>query len=246
VSLSNTTILVIPCYNEAARLEVNVFQEFLETHPEVRYLFVNDGSTDDTGRVLDGLSDRSEYVQVLHLETNSGKAEAVRRGMIECFRTDCEYAGYWDADLSTPLDELPGFSSVLDENGDVDIVTGARIKMIGRQVERSPFRHYAGRAFATAVSMLFGFEMYDTQCGAKLFRAKPEIARLFDIPFHTRWVFDVELLVRFSQNHEVQQKLIELPLRQWRDVMGSKMRPLDFLRAPLELLRIHNAYTRRP
>ena len=117
--------------------------------------------------------------------------------------------------------------------------------MIGRHVERNPFRHYSGRAFATAVSMLFGIDMYDTQCGAKLFRVLPEIADLFATPFCTRWVFDVELFVRYSMDEDIHQKLLEFPLSQWRHVQGSKMRPLDFLRAPIELLRIHNTYAGR-
>jgi len=215
---------------------------FLEAHPSVRYLFVNDGSTDDTARVINDLCDRSERADALHLETNCGKAEAVRLGMLDCCKKGYDYAGYWDADLSTPLDELPRFRSILDKRKDIHIVTGARIKMFGRQIERNSLRHYAGRAFATTVSLLFGIEMYDTQCGAKLFRVGPEVARLFAEPFHTRWVFDVELLVRYSRTGEVRNKLVELPLMQWRDVGGSKMRLGDFLQAPLELLRIHFAY----
>ncbi|MEE2753922.1 MAG: glycosyltransferase [Candidatus Latescibacterota bacterium] len=242
MSQTNSIILVVPCYNEAARLDVHAFLDFLDVFPGINYLFVNDGSTDDTGLVIDDLSTRRGCVHTLHLETNSGKAEAVRQGMIGCCRGEYSYAGYWDADLSTPLQELPSFWSLLDTNEEINIVTGARIKMVGRRIERNPFRHYFGRVFATAVSVLFGIQMYDTQCGAKLFRVQPEIAALFDEPFHTRWVFDVELFVRYSLEVDIHQKLIELPLSEWRDVQGSKMRPLDFLRAPIELLRIHNAY----
>lgn len=244
MSLGPPTLLVIPCYNEASRLDAQTFLDFLETHDDVGFLFVNDGSSDDTAGVINRLKSRSERIRTLHLDTNSGKAEAVRQGMLRCAQTDCEYAGYWDADLSTPLSELTGFRAEMDASKQVDIVAGARIKMVGRQIERSPYRHYSGRAFATAVSLLFGIEMYDTQCGAKLFRLGPETKQLFATPFHTRWTFDVELFVRFTQceGKSIDKNLVEVPLSEWRDVAGSKMRPFDFIRAPLELLRIHYAY----
>lgn len=246
MSTGGFTVLVVPCYNEATRLDRAAFTAFLQEQPDVRCLFVNDGSTDDTARVLDDLAATSDRMDALHLEHNSGKAEAVRQGMLWAFQTSCQYAGYWDADLSTPLDELPAFCSLLATQSDIDIVTGARIKLIGRQVERNPFRHYSGRAFATTVSVMFGIEMYDTQCGAKLFRVRPEVTDLFAEPFHTRWVFDVELFVRYNRSRDIKQHLVEQPLTRWKDVSGSKMRPFDFLRAPLELLRIHFAYFGSP
>lgn len=242
MSTGSSTVLVVPCYNEATRLDRAAFESFLQQQPDVRCLFVNDGSTDDTALVLDDLAGTSDRIDALHLARNSGKAEAVRQGMQRAFQTACDYAGYWDADLSTPLDELPRFCSLLDTHANIDIVTGARIKLIGRQVERNPFRHYTGRAFATAVSLMFGIEMYDTQCGAKLFRKRPEVTSLFSEPFKTRWIFDVELFVRYNRVRSLQQHLIEQPLMCWHDVSGSKMRPFDFLQAPLELLRIHFAY----
>ncbi len=244
MNLGRSTILIIPCYNEASRLEGQTFLDFLDLHEDVWFLFVNDGSSDDTAYLIDGLKDQSERIETLHLDTNSGKAEAVRQGMLWCAKAGFGYAGYWDADLSTPLSELPVFRAEMEASRQVDIVAGARIKMVGRRIERSPFRHYSGRAFATAVSLMFGIEMYDTQCGAKLFRLGPETKHIFSDPFHTRWLFDVELFVRFGRckGKSLEGNLIEIPLSQWRDVAGSKMRPLDFIRAPLDLLRIHFAY----
>ena len=244
MSLGRSTILVVPCYNEATRLDGRVIRSFVERHDDVSFLLVNDGSSDNTGRVIDNLAANSDRIHSLHLETNSGKAEAVRRGMLWCATQDYTAAGYWDADLSTPLDELPAFCTILNTSPQTDIITAARIKMVGRRIERNPFRHYTGRAFATTVSMIFGIEMYDTQCGAKLFRNGPHLASLFTDLFKTRWIFDVELLVRFSriQGKSIDANLVELPLSEWRDVAGSKMRPFDFLRAPLELMRIHFAY----
>ncbi len=237
-----STALVIPCYNEANRLNASVFLNFLSKNPGVHYLFVNDGSTDDTQRVLDELCATSERAEVLHLDSNSGKAEAVRQGMKKCFEQSFEYVAYWDADLSTPLEELPRFLSLMDEKPQINIVTGARVKLIGREVERKASRHYFGRMFATAVSVLLGIDLYDTQCGAKLFRVMPVVSKVFDEPFHTRWIFDVEIFARYKQERDLWAELIELPLLQWRDVDGSKVRIQDFFKAPLELFRIRRMY----
>ena len=243
MSLGISTILVVPCYNEKQRLDGSAFLDWVGNHDDLSILFVNDGSTDDTAGVIDALAEKSDRIHTLNLDPNGGKAEAVRRGMLWCGERDYQVSGYWDADLSTPLAELPALLDSLIRHNHIDVVTGARIKLVGRQIIRNPFRHYSGRAFATAVSILFGIEMYDTQCGAKLFRNTPDVVEAFKTPFHTKWVFDVELLVRLSlAGRPIPDRLAEVPLQEWKDVAGTKMKPTDFTKAPLELLRIHLAY----
>ena len=111
-------------------------------------------------------------------------------------------------------------------------------------------RHYLGRVFATAASAALRLPVYDTQCGAKMFRATPETRRLFETPFCTNWIFDVELLARFIRLRkgaglEPPEKCVyELPLHAWRDVAGSKVRPRDFLKSFFELLRVYWTYLR--
>ena len=107
-------IIVVPCYNEAKRLNVAAFHEFAAQGHRQTFLFVNDCSTDDTHDVLKTLrrSDRRRFA-MLDLPRNSGKAEAVRQGMLKALTQNPAFVGYWDADLATPLDAIPQFVDVL-------------------------------------------------------------------------------------------------------------------------------------
>ncbi|MCS5637551.1 MAG: glycosyltransferase [Myxococcota bacterium] len=246
------TILVIPCFNEAARLRVDTFSEYLQRDSETDLLFVDDGSRDGTGKILESLAAESGgRIAVISLPSNLGKAEAVRAGMNQAFGRGADYAGYFDADLATPLEELSRLRAVLEEKKTVEMVFGSRVQLLGRAIQRRPLRHYLGRVFATVVSETLDLAVYDTQCGAKLFRAGPEIRRLFEDPFVSNWVFDVELIARWREGERkrgllpAEQVIYELPLDEWVDVAGSKVRPSDFRRALLEIWRIRRRYLGR-
>jgi glycosyltransferase involved in cell wall biosynthesis len=246
------TVIVVPCYDEGERLEIGEFEAFSERDPSLHFVFVNDGSTDDTLSVLHALEKSApSAVTVIDQQPNQGKAEAVRRGMLEAFDLGAEFVGYWDADLATPLAEIPRFIRVFEEHSERELVIGSRVKLLGRDIRRSTLRHYLGRIAATVASLTLRLDVYDTQCGAKLFRASPAMRRLFEQPFCTGWVFDVELIARMSQQRATAGRtgpdtaIYELPLRQWHDISGSKVRPLDFLRAFVEIARIYRRYMRR-
>lgn len=239
------TVLVVPCYNEAERLPIESFERFASSHPEVQLLFVDDGSTDRTAELLSDLETRAgERVSVLGLTRNQGKAEAVRRGMLAALRGRPRFAGYWDADLATPLEELEGFIGVLTGQPDLEMVFGSRVMLLGHAVKRRLLRHYLGRVFATAASITLGLAIYDTQCGAKLFRVSDDTASLFEEPFLTGWIFDVEIIARLIRERrgtarpQAQDVIYEQPLGTWQDIAGSKVRARDLPRALLELIRI--------
>jgi len=246
---SRDTFVVVPCYNEESRLPGEALLDFAGRHDFVRFLLVDDGSLDRTGELIDALRDRSPgAIESLHLERNSGKAEAVRRGVVSAIDAGARFVGYWDADMSTPLDEVPRFRRILEEKPTLELVLGARVLMLGRDIQRSALRHYLGRCFATCASLTLGLAVYDTQCGAKLFRVTEHTAGLFGEPFLSRWLFDVELLARLTQAYQraglgpVEDVLAEAPLHAWRDVQGSKIKASYWVKAPLELLRIWRRY----
>jgi dolichyl-phosphate beta-glucosyltransferase len=251
VDARSRAIVVVPCYNEAKRLDRHALREFAREHPDPRFLFVNDGSTDGTREVLDELQREAPgRFLVSHLSRNAGKAEAVRQGLLRAFAEGAEYVGYWDADLATPLREILTFCSILDFRPEIDMVIGARVRLLGRAVGRNPLRHCLGRVFASAASLTLGLGIYDTQCGAKLFRASPELMSLFQAPFRTRWIFDVEILARLmaarrgTDRPRIDETIYEFPLHQWHDVAGSKVKPLDMVKAFFGLAAIRWRYGR--
>jgi glycosyltransferase involved in cell wall biosynthesis len=235
-------ILVVPCYNEARRLRPEAFRT-LAAAPEVGLQLVDDGSTDGTPPLLAGLAATLEgRAEVLRLPRNAGKAEAVRRGLQRALARGAGVVGYVDADLSTPVEEVLRLVEAI-ETDPVQVVMGARVARLGAHIERSAVRHYLGRIFATVASLVIGLPVYDTQCGAKVFRASPSLHAALARPFRSPWAFDVELIHRLLVGGPAAPALapddfLEIPLRRWTDVRGSKIRPGAMVRAGLSLLAL--------
>jgi dolichyl-phosphate beta-glucosyltransferase len=233
--------IVVPCFNEARRLDAEAFVEFARVHPDIALLFVDDGSSDTTAARLKDLEARTPVIATLILPKHAGKAAAVRHGLLAAAEQGAEFVGFWDADLSTPLSAISEFVEMLSADPQLDIVIGARVKLLGRDVHRRLLRHYAGRIFATAASLALGLAVYDTQCGAKLFRLTEPVSAAFRAPFESTWIFDVEILARYIAavgRHDAKSRICEVPLRTWNDVPGSKLRLRDGFRAAWDLAKI--------
>jgi glycosyltransferase involved in cell wall biosynthesis len=234
--------LVVPCYNEAGRLDPAAFLHFLSTHPRVRLVMVDDGSGDGTWELLERIrAPAPAAVIAIRHSKNRGKAEAVRAGIIAAIAEDPAIVGFFDADLSTPLGAVDDFLALLGKRPDVEFVLGSRVLLMGRDVKRKAVRHYLGRVFATAVSLALDLPVYDTQCGAKMLRVNAATATLFTTPFRSRWIFDVELIARYLRLPVLpgeaprRDRLYELVLPAWHDKPGSKLRWYDFVRAMVEI-----------
>ncbi len=239
-----STIIVIPCYNEAERLDVDAFRRYASSGRGARFLFVDDGSSDGTAGVLRSLeASDPESFGVLVLPRNAGKAEAVRQGFLKAFELSPDFVGFWDADLATPLPTINEFVDLLEARPDLLVIFGSRVNLLGRSVHRNLMRHYVGRVFATAAAFVLALPIYDTQCGAKLFRVSPETRDVFREPFLSRWIFDVEIVARLDGargggRRPARDTLYEHPLMVWRDVKGSKLRLRHFVTVAIDLARI--------
>lgn len=239
--------IVIPCYNEEARLPVDEIRAFIHK-PEaagVTLLFVNDGSTDGTERVIQGLvAENPAVYQYYAMPANGGKAEAVRNGMLQALSlSKADYIAFFDADLATPLEEVAHFFRFC-ENKAYPIMVGSRLLRLGANVSREPLRHYFGRVFNTVVCNMIHISIYDTQCGAKMFH-RSLVEPLFSKPFMSKWLFDVELFLRYRNlvgRSQLLETVMEIPLRTWIEKGGSKVKASTFLKAPMELWRITSHY----
>ena len=247
---SRDVCLVVPCFDEAHRLEPDTWLAAVERWAWLSLHFVDDGSADGTLTVLQQLAAAAPEgrVQVQSLPSNHGKGEAVRAGLLAVLaQGPPPVVGFWDADLSTPLDALPLLGRALDADPRREIVMGARVKLLGMHIERRGHRHYGGRIIATLISLALAIPVYDTQCGAKLLAVTADLPAMLQQPFLSRWLFDVELLARWQQRRPPgawRHGLCEVPLPRWTHAAGSKVHPLDALVAPLAVLRIRQHYRR--
>lgn len=236
----NEAVIIIPCYNEEHRLQEAPILSLL-AGPGVRLLLVDDGSSDNTAARLRAVqANAPQRIEVLCLPANRGKAEAVRAGLLQAAAAGAELAGFADADLSTPPEEILRLIEIIREAPEVSAVLGSRVAVLGADIRRKHARHYLGRVFATFASLILQAPVYDTQCGAKVFRCTPAFQDALAHPFRSRWAFDVELLGRLMVRAGDYRRagIIEMPLRRWEDVSGSKMRPTHMLKAGVDLAGI--------
>lgn len=237
------TCIIIPCYNEAKRIAITEFQNFIDHSNEIDFCFVNDGSKDNTNDILNGLKNTSSRFKVIHLNKNVGKAEAIRQGVLQIV-SSYNYIGYLDADLSTPLSEIKRLSTMA-KTGGKSFIMGSRIKLVGTKIERRLKRHLSGRIIATFIdSFLLKLGIYDTQCGAKIIDSK--LAKdIFNEAFQTKWLFDVELILRTKNKYGKAyclDNILEVPLLVWRDIGDSKITSIDIFKLPTDFLKIYKHY----
>lgn len=198
---------------------MDAFAKASESH--LHLVLVDDGSTDKTLPQLRKLASECANINVVALPRNRGKAHAVREGMLRAkdLYPNAEWIGYWDADLSTPFEEVESMLCYATGiPGSYDAIWCSRVMRAGSKIERTSHRHLFGRLFATAAGLLLGVKAYDTQCRAKLFK-REVVDEVFAEPFLSRWIFDVEIYLRLGQD-----RILEYPMRTWRDVPGSKVR----------------------
>ncbi|HWM86101.1 MAG TPA: dolichyl-phosphate beta-glucosyltransferase [Kofleriaceae bacterium] len=224
--------VVIPAYNEAARLGPTlerVVEYCRAHHPAYEVLVVDDGSTDDTAGVVRRFAAGEERVSLIELGGNRGKGAAVREGVLAARGREVLFS---DADLATPIEELAKLRERLAAGSDIAIASraapGADIR-----VRQHPMRELMGRSFNLLVRLAALGGIRDTQCGFKLFR-RDAGHDLFSRARLDGFAFDVEILWLARGRYRVD----EVPVV-WRHVDDSKVSPGgDAARMFVDLLRI--------
>jgi len=219
--------VVIAAYNEEARLPPTLdrLRAYLgQGSLAYEIVVVDDGSSDSTAEVA-----RARGATVVRNDTNRGKGFAARRGMLVARGRRRLMT---DADLSTPIEDLPRLMARLDEGYDVAIGSRA-LPGSNVEVRQSAYREVMGRLFNLCVRALAVPGLHDTQCGFKLFTAAAA-ERSFEPARHHGFSFDVETLFIARRRG---LRIAEVPVT-WRNDTASRVGPLNGFRAFLDLARI--------
>ena len=240
-----STAVVIPCYNEETRLQSEIFLNFIDSNIGYKLCFVNDGSKDKTLDVLKNIQKgREDFIMVYDCEKNGGKAEAVREGMrFMAKQSDIDYVGFLDADLSTNFEDYKDLVDTL-KNSDFKIVSGSRMSRMGAVIYKGSSRTIISKTINFIIRKTLGMDFNDTQCGAKVMR-KEVVEEVFDKPFYTKWLFDVEIFMRLRNKYglnKVKTMICEQPLKRWVHMDGSKLSSKDCLKILVQIGQIAIKY----
>ena len=228
-----TYSIVIPAYNESARLGASLEKVLAYVHAQgwdAEVIVVNDGSRDNTADIVRTFAAKDPVVRLVENPGNRGKGYSVRNGMLHARG---QIVLFSDADLSSPIAEAPKLLQALDEGADIAI--GSRWLRAETQTQRQPLhRQLFGRIYNLVLRLTLGLQFADTQCGFKAFR-QPAVQAIFPLQKIERWGFDPEILFLAKK---LKFKIREVPVA-WGHSGGTRINPLvDGSRMVMEMFRI--------
>jgi glycosyltransferase involved in cell wall biosynthesis len=231
--LATTYSIVIPAYNESARLGATLEKILTHMHAhgwEAEVLVVNDGSSDDTAAIVQSFAEKHPSVRLIQNPGNRGKGYSVRNGMLHATGTIVLFS---DADLSSPIEEADKLFAAIVAGA--DIAMGSRWLRAELQTQRQPlYRQLYGRIFNLALRLILGLRYRDTQCGFKAFTSRAANT-VFPLQHIERWGFDPEILYLARK---FGLKVEEVPVR-WAHREGTRLNPLrDGIRMFGEILKV--------
>lgn len=242
--MSNKIAIIIPLYNEEHRFNIEYFETIgMKYSDEVDFLLVDDGSEDRTSEIAHRISTLFSNYRVLKLDTNQGKAEAIRSGFIHILKSQFEYSGlgYMDSDGAFDLEDLRNSIYLFEMkcmNGEFDAIFMSRLAISGRNIKRNALRHIMGRVISRVVKCGLPDSPWDTQAGLKIFKSTETFSRVVQVPFRTRWLFEVEILQRVFVSQREVLRIWEEPVLNWADVAGSKISKAQFVNIASSVLVI--------
>ncbi len=240
-SSTSSICLVVPCFNEELRFKLTYWQNVLSI-PGIYLVFVDDGSKDKTSKILGQLSIHKNC-EVITLDKNFGKANAIRLGMKRILESskgnEYDALGFLDADGPFNPSEIARFFTLLNSEAlsPYASIWSSRVQLSGRNIRRNNNRHYIGRIVSSVISFNRIYIAYDTQSGFKIFRNSLNLDSALDKPFITRWFFDIEFFARLSKIHS-EYKIYEEPLNYWEDIEGSKINRKQWVLIFFDILKV--------
>lgn len=228
-----TYSIVIPAYNESARLTATLEKVLAYVHTQgwnAEVIVVNDGSRDDTADIVRAFAAKDPTLRLIENPGNRGKGYSVRNGMLHARG---ELVLFSDADLSSPIEESRKLLQALEEGADIAI--GSRWLRAETQTQRQPLhRQIFGRVFNILLRITLGLQFADTQCGFKAFK-RPAVRAIFPQQKIERWGFDPEILFLARK---LGFNVKEVPVL-WGHSGGARINPLiDGSRMFVEMLHI--------
>lgn len=225
--------IVIPAFNEERRLPKtlrSILEHARGRQLDFEILVVNDGSTDQTERVVQDFAKEHPQVKLVSYAQNHGKGYAVRLGSLQAA---ADRILFCDADGAAPIEELRRLERALNEGADIAIGSRA-LDSEETTLETRLHRKVIGRIFANIVNLLVVPGIKDTQCGFKLF-TRPACRHVFSRQRLDGFAFDVEILQIAMR---AGFKIKEVPIN-WKDMPGSKVRlTRDPALMAMDLLRL--------
>jgi glycosyltransferase involved in cell wall biosynthesis len=231
--LEPTYSIVIPAYNESARLPATLATVLAYVHAQgwnAEVIVVNDGSRDNTADIVREFAAKDSILRLVENPGNRGKGYSVRNGMLSARGRVVLFS---DADLSSPIEEAPKLFQALEQGADIAI--GSRWLRAETQTQRQPlYRQIFGRVFNLLLRLTLGLNYKDTQCGFKAFKQRAA-QTVFPLQKIDRWGFDPEILFLARKfGFKVQEVSVA-----WGHSGGTRINPLtDGTRMFLEMLRI--------
>jgi dolichyl-phosphate beta-glucosyltransferase len=231
--MGNSISVIIPAYNEEVRIQPTIERTYSYLEGKFReseIIVVDDGSTDNTVSVVQGLGRGRGNIRLIHYTENAGKGYAIKAGVLA---SRGDFVLTCDADQSTPVEELENLLPFLQKGSDIAI--GSRGLRESDIVVRQPwYRERMGKTFNLLVRTLVIEGFKDTQCGFKLFRG--DVARkLFSKSLISGFSFDVEILFLAEKEGF---RIKEVPVK-WLNSPHSRVRIFsDSLKMFIELFKI--------
>ena len=224
--------VIVPSYNEENRIEKTLYaiSQFLQKQTySYEILVINDGSKDNTAKVVNSISLRVPNLRLIDNKDNHGKGWVTKQGMLAA---SGDIRLFMDADNSTKVDEIQKMVAFFDQGFDA-VVGSRRIEGSNIAVKQSAFRDFLGGIFRLIVHILVPVGVTDSQCGFKAF-SETAAKQIFSKQTIFRWAFDVEIL---ALARKFGYKIKEVPVT-WIDDSESHVKFSGMVRMLLEILEI--------